>query len=387
MTSVWDSLIGQDAVVDELAHAASDPEAMTHAWLITGPPGSGRSTAAVAFAAALQCPDHGCGTCSICTTAIAGSHPDVDLVRSETLSYGVDDAEELIKRAFLVPADAPWHIVVIEDGDRLTPAAANMLLKVLEEPPPHLVWLLCAPSPEDVLPTIRSRTRSVHLRTPSTGEVAEALRERYGVDPAMAAFAARASQGHIGRARALAVDEEARRRRQEVLRIPGGLRDLSSCFVAAEELLAMATEDAASITDALDAAEEESLMRAYGAGAEGVTKTRFDKLAERALKDLRRVQASRRKRAVRDQLDRALVDLLTFYRDVLVLQVDAGVPLVNDEMRTQLTQEASASTAADTGRRLDAIERGRLAVEANGALPLVLESMLVEVKDPLVRVR
>ena len=387
MTSVWDSLIGQDAVVDELAHAASDPEAMTHAWLITGPPGSGRSTAAVAFAAALQCPDHGCGTCSICTTAIAGSHPDVDLVRSETLSYGVDDAEELIKRAFLVPADAPWHIVVIEDGDRLTPAAANMLLKVLEEPPPHLVWLLCAPSPEDVLPTIRSRTRSVHLRTPSTGEVAEALRERYGVDPAMAAFAARASQGHIGRARALAVDEEARRRRQEVLRIPGGLRDLSSCFVAAEELLAMATEDAASITDVLDAAEEESLLRAYGVGAEGVTKARFDKLAERALKDLRRVQASRRKRAVRDQLDRALVDLLTFYRDVLVLQVDAGVPLVNDEMRTQLTQEASASTAADTGRRLDAIERGRLAVEANGALPLVLESMLVEVKDPLVRVR
>jgi DNA polymerase-3 subunit delta' len=387
VTSVWDSLIGQDDVVDELAHAASDSAAMTHAWLITGPPGSGRSTAAVAFAAALQCPDHGCGTCSICTTAIAGSHPDVDLVRSETLSYGVDDAEELIKKAFLMPADAPWHIVVIEDGDRLTPAAANMLLKVLEEPPPHLVWLLCAPSPEDVLATIRSRTRSVHLRTPSTGEVAEALRERYGVDPAMAAFAARASQGHIGRARALAVDEEARRRRQEVLRIPGGLRDLSSCFVAAEELLAMATEDAASITDALDVAEEESLMRAYGAGAEGVTKARFDKLADRALKDLRRVQASRRKRAVRDQLDRALVDLLTFYRDVLVLQVDAGVPLVNDEMRTQLTQEASTSTAADTGRRLDAIERGRLAVQANGALPLVLESMLVEVKDPLVRVR
>jgi len=387
VTSVWDSLIGQDDVVEELAHAATDPAAMTHAWLITGPPGSGRSTAAVAFAAALQCPDHGCGTCSICTSALNGSHPDVDLVRSETLSYGVDDARELVLKASVVPADSPWHIVVIEDADRLTDSAVNVLLKVLEEPPPHLVWVLCAPSPEDVLPTIRSRTRSIHLRTPSTTEVAEALRERYGVDPAMAAFAARASQGHIGRARALAVDEEARRRRQEVLRIPGGLRDLSSCFVAAEELLAMATEDAASITDALDAAEEESLMRAYGAGAEGVTKARFDKLAESALKALRKMQASRRKRAVRDQLDRALVDLLTFYRDVLVLQMDAGVPLVNDEMRTQLSQEASASTSADTGRRLDAIERGRLAVQANGALPLVLESMLVEVKDPLVRVR
>ena len=387
MTSVWDSLIGQDAVVDELAHAASDPEAMTHAWLITGPPGSGRSTAAVAFAAALQCPDHGCGTCSICTAAIAGSHPDVDLVRSETLSYGVDDAEELIKRAFLVPADAPWHIVVIEDGDRLTPAAANMLLKVLEEPPPHLVWLLCAPSPEDVLPTIRSRTRGVHLRTPSTAEVAQALSARHGVDPAMAAFAARSSQGHIGRARALATDAEVRRRRQEVLRLPASLRDLSSCFAAAEELLAMATEDASSITNGLDVTEEESLMRAYGAGAEGVTKTRMDKIANSALKDLRKVQASRRKRAVRDQLDRALVDLLTYYRDVLVVQMGAEVALVNDEMRTQLLQEASMSSPSETGRRLDAIERCRLAVQANGSLPLVLESMLVEVKDPLVRVR
>lgn len=385
--SVWDSLIGQDAVVEEFARAASDPAAMTHAWLVTGPPGSGRSTAATAFAAALQCPDRGCGTCSICTSAVAGSHPDVDLVRSETLSYGVDDARELVAKAAVVPADAPWHIVVIEDADRLTEQAVNVLLKVLEEPPPHLVWVLCAPSPEDVLPTIRSRTRAVHLRTPSTAEVAEALRDRYGVDPAMAAFAARASQGHIGRARALATDEEARRRRQDVLRIPDGLRDLSSCLAAAEELLAMATEDAASITDPLDAREEESLMRAYGAGAEGVTKARLDKLSDRAIKDLRKMQASRRKRAVRDQLDRALVDLLTYYRDVLVLQLDAGVPLVNDEMRTQLVQEASTSSPTDTGRRLDAIERGRLAVQANGALPLVLEGMLVEVKDPLVRVR
>lgn len=387
MTSVWDSLVGQDAVVDELSHAVSDPTAMTHAWLITGPPGSGRSTAAVAFAAALQCPDGGCGVCTVCQTSRAGSHPDVDLVRSETLSYGVEEARELVAKASVVPANTPWHIVVIEDADRLTEQAVNVLLKVLEEPPPHLVWLLCAPSPEDVLPTIRSRTRSVHLRTPSTAEVAAALCDRYGVDPAMAAFAARASQGHIGRARALATDDEARRRRQDVLRIPGGLRDLSSCLAAAEELVAMATEDAASITDALDIAEEESLLRAYGSGAEGITKARLDKLADRAIKDLRKMQASRRKRAVRDQLDRALVDLLTYYRDVLILQLDAGVPLVNDEMRTQVTQEATASSPTETARRLEAVERGRLAVQANGALPLVLEGMFVEVKDPLVRLR
>ncbi len=385
--SVWNALIGQDAVVEELARAAAGGGAMTHAWLITGPPGSGRSTAAAAFASALQCPDGGCGECAICRGARTGTHPDVEIVRSETLSYSAEDARELVSRSSVLPLEAPWHVVIVEDADRFTDQAVNVLLKVLEEPPPHLVWILCAPSSEDVLPTIRSRTRLVHLRTPSTAEVSEALQERYSVDPAMAAFAARASQGHIGRARALATDEGVRLRRQEILRMPGALRDLSSCFAAAGELLASAMEDAASITDVLDAEEEEELRRAYGEGAEGVTKARMDRLTSKPMKDLQKMQKSRRTRAVRDQVDRALLDLLSFYRDVLVLQLGAEVPLVNDEMRTQLTHEASTSSASDTARRLDAIERCRLAVHANGALPLVLEGLMVELRDPLVRLR
>ncbi|MFM9048676.1 MAG: DNA polymerase III subunit delta' [Actinomycetota bacterium] len=392
--SAWDALVGQDAAVDELSRAAQAAalgakagQGMTHAWLITGPPGSGRSTAAAAFASALQCPDLGCGMCAICRGARTGTHPDVEIVRSETLSYSTDDARELIARSSIVPANAPWHVVIVEDADRFTDQAANVLLKVLEEPPPHLVWILCAPSPEDVLPTIRSRVRAVTLRTPSTSEVAVALQERYGIDPAMAAFAARASQGHIGRARALATDEGARLRRQEILRIPGALRDLSACFIAAGELLSSAMEDAAALTDVLDAEEEEDLRRAYGEGAEGVTKSRLDRLSSKPLKDLQKMQKSRRTRAIRDQVDRALVDLLSYYRDVLVLQMGGGVALVNDEMRTQLQQEAAASPASDTARRLDAIERTRLAVHANGALPLVLEGLMVELKDPLVAVR
>ena len=392
--SAWDALVGQDAAVEEFSRAVDAAglggdagQGMTHAWLITGPPGSGRSTAAAAFAAALQCPDGGCGTCSICRGARTGTHPDVEIVRSETLSYSTDDARELIARSSIVPADAPWHIVIIEDADRFTDQAVNVLLKVLEEPPPHLVWILCAPSAEDVLPTIRSRVRAVNLRTPSTPEVAAALQERYGVDPAMAAFAARASQGHIGRARALATDEGARLRRQEILRIPGSLRDLAACFIAAGELLSSAMEDAAALTDVLDAEEEDELRRAYGEGAEGVTKARYDKLLSKPLKDLQKMQKSRRTRAIRDQVDRALVDLLSYYRDVLVLQMGASVALVNDEMRTQLQQEAASSLSSDTGRRLEAIERTRLAVHANGALPLVLEGLMVELKDPLVAVR
>ena len=387
MSSVWDRLIGQDAVVAELAHCVADDSAMTHAWLITGPPGSGRSTAATSFAAALQCPLGGCGQCATCLTAVAGAHADVEIIRAETATYGVDEARDLVLRSSVVPADVPWHVVVIEDADRFTPQAANALLKALEEPPPHLVWLLCAPSAEDVLPTIRSRTRSVNLRTPTTAEVSQALQERHGVDPAMAAFAARASQGHIGRARALATDEGARLRRQDILRIPGSLRDLGSCFAAAENLLSMATEDASSITDALDATEEDALMRAYGVGADGVSKARMDKLTTKPLKDLHKAQKERRKRVLRDQIDRALIDLLSYYRDVLVVQCGARTALINDEMRPQVQQEAAMSTAADTARRLDALERARLAIGANGAPLLVLESVLVEIKDPLVRLR
>lgn len=385
--SVWERLIGQDAVVAELRHAAEDESAMTHAWLITGPPGSGRSTAAIAFAAALQCPVGGCGTCATCTTVMAGAHPDVEIVRSDQLSYSTEDARDLVARSSVVPADVPWHIVVVEDADRFTESAVNVMLKSIEEPPPHLVWLLCTPSVEDVLPTIRSRTRVLTLRTPGTAEVARALQERYAVDPAMASFAARASQGHVGRARALAMDEGTRLRRQEILRIPASLRDLGACFVAGEALVAMATEDAASICDPLDAAEEEALQRTYGVGAEGVTKGRFDRLMGRESKELHKAQTSRRKRALRDQVDRAFVDLLSYYRDVLVLQMNADAALINDEMRPQLVREAGASTPTETARRLEAIERARLALEANGALPLVAESLLVEIKDPLVRVR
>lgn len=393
-SGVWDTLIGQEAVIEELGRAVADAAdhlapgpAMTHAWLVTGAPGSGRSNAALAFAAALQCPQHGCGTCAVCTSVVAGTHPDVEVVVSETLTYGVDDARHLIQRSSVVPAEAPWHVVIVEDADRFTDQAVNVLLKILEEPPRHLVWVLCAPNVEDVLPTVRSRTRAVYLRTPTTSEVSHALQERFGVDPAMAAFAARASQGHVGRAKALALDEGVRLRRQEILRMPGSLRDLAACFIAAGELVASATEDAASITDPLDVREESELRRAYGDGSEGVTKARIDRLASKALKEQQRVHKSRRNRAMRDQVDRALVDLLSYYRDVLVLQTDASVALINDEMRPQLAQEAASCLPEDTARRLAAIERTRLALAANGALPLILEALMVELKDPRVTTR
>lgn len=392
---IWSRLVGQDAVVAELSHAVADAErirhglhgpAMTHAWLITGPPGSGRSTAAICFATALACPEDGCGVCEICRTAPGGGHPDVDLVATDTLSYRTDDARDLVVRATMAPIAAPWHVVVVEDADRLTDQAVNVLLKSLEEPPPHTVWVLCAPSVEDVLPTIVSRTRHVPLRTPSTVDVAALLVRTDGVDEQMALFAARASQGHIGRARALARDEHARHRRQEVLAIPGQLSDVPSCFAAAAALLAAATEDARAITDPLDAAEETDLATEYGDGASGVTAARIKRLMASAAKELAARQKTRRTRTIRDQVDRALLDLMGLYRDVLVLQVDGTVELINDQMRPQLATLAGRSTANDTGRRLAALTYCRQQIEANVTPQVALESLMVELKDPWIRV-
>jgi DNA polymerase-3 subunit delta' len=283
------------------------------------------------------------------------------------------------------PASSHWHVVIVEDADRLTDQAVNVLLKSIEEPPPHTVWLLCAPSVEDVLPTVVSRTRHIPLRTPSTSEVAKALTDRYGVDAAIAAFAARASQGHIGRARALATDEHARIRRQEVLRVPLELRDLRSCFICAANILEAATEDAEAITAPLNQAEIEDLDASFGVGGSAAIKGQLKRSRDSALKDLTKRQKTRSTRTVRDQVDRALLDLLGLYRDVLVISMDALVPLINEEMRPQIQQLAATSTANDTGRRLDAISYARAQIQA-GVTPLIgLESLMVELKDPWIR--
>jgi DNA polymerase-3 subunit delta' len=312
-------------------------------------------------------------------------HPDVHVVAAEGLTYGVDDARELVRQSSLSPVEAPWNVFVVEDADRFTDEAVRALLKSIEEPPPHVVWILCAPSVEDVEPTIASRTRHVSLRTPTPSSVAQVLQDAYGVDPAMATFAARASQGHIGRARALATDEHARLRRQEVMRVPFELRDVPSCYAQAAGLMAAATEDARAITDAIDDAEVSSLNSAYGMGSEGVTKVRIQRLMSKDLKELTKAQESRQKRTVVDQVDRVIIDLMGLYRDVLLLQVNGDVDLINAEMHPQLATIAERSSPADTARRLQALAHSRLQLKANVSPQLILEALMVELRDPWIR--
>lgn len=387
--TVWDHLVGQPDVAERLARTArgaagvvrgdaqpgsSQAQGMTHAWLFTGPPGSGRSNAARAFAAALQCDEAGCGECAACRTSLSGSHADVTLVDTESAVIRVDHIRHVVRSASLSPAGGRWQVIVVSDADRLTDQAADALLKSIEEPPPRTVWLLCAPTVEDVVPTIRSRCRVEVLRTPSTEAVAGFLVERDGVDEALATYCAQAAQGHIGRARALARQDESRNRRKEIVDLPSALVDLGSCLTAAANLVAASEEEARTRVRDLDARELGALEEAYGAGSKGVRTTGL----AAARKELERDQKQRAKRIVRDSLDLALLDLASYYRDVVSMQLGTGSPLVNADRRAEIERAARQGTGDDTMGRLDAIFAAREALTGEVAPLLAMESLMIK---------
>lgn len=373
--SVWDELVGQQRAIETLQRAVEGGRhAMTHAWLFVGPPGSGRSNAARAFAAALQCSSNGCGTCNDCRTALSGAHPDVTLLRTEKLSIGVDEVRDLVSRANVSPVGGRWQVVVVEDADRITERGADALLKAIEEPAPRTVWLLCAPSADDVIVTIRSRCRELRLVTPSVAAVAKLLMRRDGVHDALAWYTARAAQGHIGRARALALNDKVRSRRRRILVLPLRLKSLSDCLNAAENLVEDASDEATALTADLDAKEMAELQAALGMGVKGA-KARG---TQGAVKDLEEQQRIRVKRFQRDAIDRALSELTGWYRDVLVTQTAEGVPLINADLADEIVPFARGTRPEQTVRALDAILEAREALERNVAPVLALEAMLVE---------
>ena len=384
---MWNELIGQEFSVKTLQQASLDSKSaltgkvvsgFSQAWLITGPPGSGRSTAARLFAATLQCEENGCGKCVSCISVKNGTHPDVHVITPTGLSYGISDTKDLVREAAMLPSLGQWNIIILEDADRLTTEAGNALLKAIEEPARLTMWILCAPSSKDVLITIKSRCRIVSLRTPPAEEIAELLIKRDGIDKAMAYFAAHASLGHVGRAKLLATDEQVRERRSLVLQVPFELKDLPSCFAAAQRLVDAATEDADIATDEMDEKELDNLLRAYGQGAEGVSKTKVQRLASGAKKELEEGQKKRYKRITRDRLDLTLQELAAFYRDVLVLQTGADLELFHTEMKGSLQRFADSSSINSSIKRLDAVEATRRMLNSEAAPLLVLESMTVQ---------
>ncbi len=358
---------------------------MTHAWLFTGPPGSGRSVAALCFAAALQCSSDdtpGCGRCRACTTTMAGTHADVRRVIPEGLSIGVNEMRAIVATASRRPSTGHWQIVVIEDADRLTEGAANALLKVVEEPPPSTVFLLCAPSvdPEDIAITLRSRCRHVALMTPTPGDIARVLRERDGLAEADAQWAATVSGGHIGRARRLATDPEARARRMQALGLARDAATPARAYAAVEELVAAAEAEARALTEDRDEAETEDLRVALGAGGTGKGAAGALRGSAGALKDLEKRQKSRHTRASRDALDRALIDLAMYFRDALMVAGGAhAVAPSHPDMAEKVAALAAHASSERLLRCIEAVLDCREALAANVKPKFAVDAMVATV--------
>lgn len=376
--SVWDSLVGQKPVIDMLSRITQgDPSQITQSWLICGPPGSGRSNMARAFAAALESPDHGMSAepTRVTQQVLAGTHPDVTVLTTNKVTIGIDQVREIITTSEQMPATAPWRIIIIEDVDRMLERTTNVLLKEIEEPAEHCIWLLCAPSAQDVLPTIRSRTRIVNLAVPSTQAVAGFLTSTTNVEPKVAQRAARLAEGHIGIAKLYATDERVMSDRDELVVGVLNLARASDAVLLAGNLIDNAKAQAEADANRITAGQEAEFRRINGLAPSDRIPPKlrgaFNQIAKKD--DVKRLVTRR----TRDVLDRALNSIASIYRDVAVLQNNAedSVGLINLENRSSITELSVRLNRAGAVTRLDEVAHARKRLAGNGNPLLVFESL------------
>lgn len=376
--SVWDSLVGQKPVIDMLSRIAQgDPSQITQSWLICGPPGSGRSNMARAFAAALESPDHGMSAepTRVTQQVLAGTHPDVTVLTTNKVTIGIDQVREIITTSEQMPVTAPWRIIIIEDVDRMLERTTNVLLKEIEEPAEHCIWLLCAPSAQDVLPTIRSRTRIVNLAVPSTQAVAGFLTSTTNVEPKVAQRAARLAEGHIGIAKLYATDERVMSDRDELVVGVLNLARASDAVLLAGNLIDNAKAQAEADANRITAGQEAEFRRINGLAPSDRIPPKlrgaFNQIAKKD--DVKRLVTRR----TRDVLDRALNSIASIYRDVAVLQNNAedSVGLINLENRSSITELSVRLNRAGAVTRLDEVAHARKRLAGNGNPLLVFESL------------
>ena len=383
--AVWDELTGQSEAIAVVAAAASasrlggsDDSSMTHSWLITGPPGSGRSNLAFAFATALLSSGDPEDDAATARQVAARTHPDLAVLATERVIISIDEVRALVSTSQFSPSVGRYRVMIIEDADRMTERTSNVLLKALEEPPPRTVWILCAPSAADLIPTIRSRVRTVRLRVPAVDEVAELISRRDGVDLASATRAAREAQSHIGMAHRLATNDDARARRARTLEIALGIRTVSDAVIAAAGLIEVATADAKAITEEKDAEEREGALRSLGIAPGGT----IPPALRAQLKNLEEDQKRRATRSLRDGIDRIMVDLLSLYRDILLVQLGAPTELINLAIYSKIEAASAASSAKETLATMDAIATARHRIDSNVSPALALEAMLIAARRP-----
>ena len=373
---VFRDVISQPEAVSELLRELNAAKEINHAWLFTGPPGSGRSQMAFAFAAALVCPEGGCAECNACQMVRVGNHPDVQVLNTERVQISIDEVSQFIEKSEQMPALANYRIMIVEDADRMSERTSNLLLKSLEEPPRGTIWMLCAPSESDLLPTIRSRVRRIMLKVPSVEEVARLLMEKYSVPENLALTSAAQAQSHVGMARRLATNAPARQRRAKVLEVVLAITDLGTAITASEVLLKLAESDGQQLTGELDEQERAELLARLGV-------TEDSKLTPSLRSQIKKLEEAQKKRATRskrDGLDRIFVDLMGLYRDVLAIQLGSGQALINPDLEREIRLLAKDYSQAQAIHAIEKIQEVRYRMDRNVKDSLLLDSLAVTLR-------
>jgi DNA polymerase III subunit delta' len=370
--SGFDELVGQENAIAQVREAATPgSSSMTHAWLIVGPAGSGRSTLARAFAETLV--TAGVNQPTVAAQVAAGSHPDVTVLATDRVTISIDEVRELVSRSYFSPSASSYRVIIIEDADRMTERTSNVLLKALEEPPPQTVWVLCAPSTNDVLPTIRSRCRVITLTTPTAADVADLIGERAGVEPDRALAAAKEAQSHVGMAMRLATDDDVWARRDETISIALGVASVSQAVNQATRLVEIAGADQKALLEKLDQEERDAQLRSMGLEPGATIPPTY----RASVKALEENQKRRQTRSLRDGVDRILTDITSVLRDVLMVQLGAGVELVNDRFRQLVEEKADASLPDQTLWWLEEVNDARARIDQNVPPVLAIEALLI----------
>ena len=349
--------------------------ALTHSWLCTGPPGAGRSTSALAFAAALVCTDPeelGCGRCQSCRDVFAGAHTDVVHVVPQELVIKVKTVREIIAQASRLPTISPYRIIIIDDADRCSFEAADAFLKTVEEPPASTVIIMCAPStdPEDFSTTLRSRCRHLYVPAPSTSEIVRLLMEEEGASEQVARLAAVTSLHHVGRARRLVRSEEAQLRRGIAINLAELVFHGDQAFKAVAALVKSADAAAKDAYADADQEERDKLENALGMGAKGKGAARALRGTAGSIKELEAAQKARGTRRLRDVLDLTLVDVAGVYRDAIVIRSGSKVELVHPDCEGLSREIAQRVDVAGLTECLDAIAECRERLDQS-VLPVI----------------
>lgn len=358
--ALFDEVVGQPGAVAQLRAAARRP---VHAYLLHGPPGSGKRAAGRALAAALLCPNGGCGRCNTCRRALAGTHPDLVVVERSGASVDVDEARSIVTRAQRRPLEAARQVLMVTDV-HLATKSAPALLKTVEEPPPATVFVLLADDLPPTLATIASRCVKVAFGPVSHADVVSWLVDR-GVDPEHAETVAQASGGRLDRARLLVADPGFVARQQQWKSVPGRLDGTGAAAASvASELLESADEALAPLRD--QHAEELAALaeQAELSGAKGIP-------GRKQVEDAHK-REERRWRT--DDLRFGLATLSAIYRDRLMAHAGAEAAVT--------THGATAETRRAV-RQVEAIDGASLALGRNANEALLMDALMVELSGML----